>query len=256
MTTLLFYKELVALDSGLHKGLRLAPMDQFRFAADATALPIVVGEFADLARQNAIAFLRVDGGQPLPVALVGLPGGKNLYLDKKGQWTAPYVPAFVRRYPFVFAQTGPDQLTLCVDRGCKQLGTKTGELLFDEQGQPTARVQQALALLGEFQRQHTLTHGFVQRLHDAGLLMQAQADAKLGDGRQMSLQGLLVVDETKLRNLPPATLKAWAETGELGLVYAHLLSLGHLVDLLRRQPAAVPAAPAVAPAVAQAAPQS
>lgn len=251
MTTLLFYKNLVALDSGLHKGLRLAPSDQFRFAADANALPIVVGEFAELARHNAIAFLRADGGQPVPVALVGLPGGKNLYLDKKGQWAAPYVPAFVRRYPFVFAQTGPDQLTLCVDRDCKQLGPKTGERLFDEQGQPAARVQQALALLGEFQRQHTQTQHFMQRLDGAGLLMQAQADAKLGDGRQMSLQGLLVVDEDKLRRLPGATLEAWAESGELGLVYAHLLSLGHLVELLRRQPAAAPTDPAVAQAVPQ-----
>jgi len=251
MTTLLFYKNLVALDSELHRNLRLAPMDQFRFAADATALPVVVGEFADLARQNALAFLRAQDGELVPVALVGLPGGKNLYLDKKGQWTAPYVPAFVRRYPFVFAQTGPDQLTLCVDRDCKQLGPKAGERLFDDQGQPTPRVQQALALLAEFQRQHAQTRSFVQRLDGAGLLMQAQADARLGDGRQLSLQGLLVVDENKLRDLPADTLKAWAHSGELGLVYAHLLSLGHLVELLRRQPAATPAT-----ATPQATPQS
>lgn len=248
MTNMLFYKNLVALDRDLHQGLRLASLQDLGFAADATALPIVVGEFADIARQQAIAFLPVDDGPPVPVALTGVPGGKNLYVGRKGQWTAPYLPAFVRRYPFVFARTGPDQLTLCIDLDCQQLGRKSGDLLFDAQGEPTARVQQALALLSEFERQHQQSQAFVQRLAEAGLLMQAQADARLDDGRQFSLQGLLVVDETRLRQLPPDTLKAWADSGDLGLVYAHLLSLGHLVELLRRQPTAPATLPTPTPA--------
>ena len=37
---------------------------------------------------------------------------QNLYLDDAGKWTARYIPAFVRRYPFVFAQTGTENRLL------------------------------------------------------------------------------------------------------------------------------------------------
>lgn len=236
MTTLLFYKNVVALERELHKSLKIKPVNNLNFAAEATVLPIVVSEFGDIARQGPIAFLRVENNALLPVALVGLPGGKNLYLNAEGKWDAPYIPAFVRRYPFVFAETGPEQLTLCVDRDFEGFNEEEGEALFEEGGEPGALIKSALEMLSEFQRQNTLTQGFVKRLEDAGVLMEADANATLGDGRSFTLQGLLVVDENKLRQIPEATLKEWFASGELGLIYAHLLSIGNLLELLRRQP--------------------
>ena len=175
MTTLLFYKNLVALNREHHQALRLKPLGHMRFAADATAIPIVVGELIDVARQSPIAFVRLADGGMLPAALVGLPGGKNLYLNAQGQWDAPYVPAFVRRYPFVFADTGPDQLTLCIDRDFEGFNESQGEALFEADGASGALVQSALGLLNEFQRQHTLTQNFVQRLDAAGVLSESTA---------------------------------------------------------------------------------
>lgn len=242
MTSLMFYQDAVALDRELHQSLKLKPAQDLLFCADATALPIVMGEFVEVARQCPIAFLRLEHGALLPVALVGLPGGKNLYLSEDGKWLAPYIPAFVRRYPFVFAQTGADQLTVCIDRAYAGFSEAEGVPLFDAQGEPAALVQGTVALLTEFQRQHALTQAFTQRLEQAGVLVQASADAKLDDGRSFSLQGLLMVDEQKLRAIGEEVLKAWFGSGELGLVYAHLLSLGHLLELLRRQPLAAPAA--------------
>jgi hypothetical protein len=237
MTTLLFYKNVVALDRELHKSLRIKPAENLNFAENATALPIVIGEFGDVARQGPIAFLRSDDKVLLPVALVGLPGGKNLYLNAEGKWNAPYIPAFIRRYPFVFAATGEDQLTLCVDRDFEGFNETEGDVLFEEGGEPGALIKGALDMLGEFQRQNALTQSFAKRLEEADVLMEATASATLDDGRNFSLQGLLVVDESKLRKIPEATLTAWFASGELGLIYAHLLSLGNLLELLRRQPA-------------------
>lgn len=237
MTTLLFYKNVVALDRELHKSLRIKPAEDLNFTENATVLPIVIGEFGDVARQSPIAFLRTDDKALLPVALVGLPGGKNLYLNAEGKWNAPYIPAFIRRYPFVFAETGEDQLTLCVDRDFEGFNEEEGESLFDEGGEPGALIKSALDMLGEFQRQNALTQSFTKRLEEADVLMEATASATLDDGRNFSLEGLLVVDESKLRKIPEATLGAWFASGELGLIYAHLLSLGNLLELLRRQPA-------------------
>ena len=236
MTTLLFYKNIVALDREQHKSLKIRPARHMKFAGEATVLPIVVGEFFEIARQCPIAFLRLEDQSLLPVALVGLPGGKNLYLDEKGQWNAPYVPAYVRRYPFVFAETGPDQLTLCIDHDYEGFNEKEGVALFEEGGKPSALVQGALDMLSEYQRQSALTQAFVQRLQAADILIQANANASLSDGRSLSLQGLLVVDDKKFRAIPEGTLKDWFASGDLGLVYAHLMSMGNLLELLRRQP--------------------
>lgn len=237
MSNLLFYKNVVALNTDQHRNLKMCSVGSFSFACEATAIPIVAGEFADIARQSPIGFLRADDGAIMAVTLVGLPGGKNLYVDDSGRWSAPYVPAFVRRYPFVFAESGVDQLTLCVDEDYDGFGKNDGQLLFESDGQPGGIVKDALALLTEFQRQHEMTRRFAKRLEESGLLMEATASASLPDGSNFTLQGLLVVDESKLRNIPEALMKECFGSGELGLIYAHLLSLGTLLELLRRQPA-------------------
>lgn len=251
MASLLFYRNLLALDRDQHKTLKVKPAQDLKFTGDATVLPIVLGEFAEVSREFPITFLRVADGGLLPVALAGLPGGKNLYLDESGKWNAPYIPAFVRRYPFIFAETGPDQLTLCIDRDFEGFNETEGLPLFNDDGEPGELVNGALTLLAEFQRQHLLTQAFVKRLDEAGILMEASANATLADGRGFTLQGLLVVDEQKLRAISDETLKQWFASGELGLIYAHLLSLGNLLELVRRQPAAAPAAEAEAKPAAE-----
>lgn len=238
MASLLFYKNVVALDREAHKSLKMRSAKDMNFCADATAVPIVAAEFVDVARECPIAFLHVPDGSPLPVALMGLPNGKNLYLDKKGKWSAPYVPAFIRRYPFVFAETGPDQLTVCIDRDFDGFDEAEGEPLFEAEGKPAPLLEQAMQMLTEYQRQSALTQAFTRRLSEAGLLTEVNADMRLNDGRSLSVPGLLVVDEARFRQIPEATLKEWFASGELALVYAHLMSLGNLLELVRRQPKA------------------
>jgi hypothetical protein len=249
MTSLLFYKNVIALNSDVHQSLRLQPVDDLTFTSDSTAVPIVVGEFVDIARQNPIAFLRLDNGDIMPVALLGLPDGSNLYLDENGKWDAPYVPAFVRRYPFVFAETGENQLTLCIDRDFEGFNESEGQPLFEAQREPGDVVKDALELLNEYQRQHALTQLFVKRLDELGILMEANANAQL-NGRSFTLQNLLVVDENKFRAISETVLKDWFASGELGLIYAHLMSLGNLLDFLRREPASSDSASSSASAAA------
>ncbi len=243
MTAAPFYKNLVALDRRQHARLKLAPGGRLAFAADTPVVPVVLGEFEALARQCPIAFLPADGGAPVAVAVLGLPDGRNLWLDRRGQWTGnDQVPVFLRSYPFALAERRAGESVLCIDRGFKGVSEKAGQPLFDADGQPTALVTEALELLTRFEQQRGATRAFAARLAAAGLLVPAEAEARLADGRAASLQGLMVVDEARLRALPPASLQALMHSGELDAVYAHRLSLGHLLELVRRQPAAATAA--------------
>lgn len=255
MTTLLIYQDAVALDRKRHSKLKLKPLGNARFAAAAHAVPLVAVEFGEAAREYPIVFARgvVEGGKPgelLCYALTGTRENENLYLDADGQWGAHYIPAFIRRYPFVFAHTGPDQLTVCIDETYPGFDESEGEPLFDGTGEPAAPLRGALELLTDFQHQAQLTETFLKKLDAADILMETQLRADFPDGRHALVQGLLVVDETKLKLLPSATVQEWFASGELGLIYAHLLSLGNLAQLVQRMPGVTPA-PAVTPAAAK-----
>jgi len=241
MTTLLIYQDTVVLDRGLHRRLKLKPQDNARFAAATHAVPLVAVEFSEAAREYPIVFARgaAEGdkhGELLCYALTGTCEGENLYLDAAGRWNADYIPAFIRRYPFVFAQTGADQLTVCIDETYPGFDDNSGEPLFDEAGEPAALLRSALELLTDFQRQAQLTGAFLKKLDAADILMEAQMRADFPDGRHALVQGLLVVDEAKMKHLSSATVQEWLASGELGLIYAHLLSLGNLSRLAQRMP--------------------
>ena len=243
MTTPLFFQRIVLLDRENHRNLRLRSLGNLAFAADTPLVPLLTTEFVHASREYPVVFIRGADQTLLPVALTGAPGGKNVFVNADGQWNARYLPAYVRRYPFVFAQTGPDELTVCFDEACPALNDAEGARLFEDNGEPAPALQQVLALMTDYQSHAQLTQVFMQRLEASGLLMEATAKADLTDGRSMQLTGLWVVDEARLKDLPEATLKEWCTSGELGLVYAHLLSLANLIEILRRQPAAQAPAP-------------
>jgi hypothetical protein len=245
MTTLLIYQDAAALDREQHRHLKLKSTDNARFAAAAHAVPLVAVEFAEATREYPIVFARGadENGAPgelLCYALTGTREGENLYLDAAGRWAADYIPAFIRRYPFVFAQTGGDQLTVCIDETFPGFDESEGEPLFDATGEPAPLLKNALELLTDYQQQVQRTGDFLKKLDAAGILMEAQLEANLPDGRHALVQGMLVVDEAKLKQLPPTTMQKWFISGELGLIYAHLLSLGNLKRLVQRMPESKP----------------
>lgn len=261
MPSLLIYQNVVTLDRERHRHLKLKGQDSARFAAAVHAVPLVAVEFAEAAREYPIVFARgatVDDkpGELLCYALTGLHEGQNLYLDAAGQWAAQYVPAFIRRYPFVFAETGADQLSVCIDESYAGFGDSLGEPLFDEVGEPAPLLKGALDLLTDYQRQVQLTGAFLKTLDAAEVLMQSELRADFVDGSKALVQGLLVVDEDRLKQLPATTLQEWLASGELGLLYAHLLSLGNVRQLVQRAAPRITAATTTTISAADPAPAS
>jgi SapC len=240
----LFYNSIVPLDRQAHARLRVRPPDTYSFAANAAVVPLMTAEFVPAAREYPVVFMSDAGKDIFPVALTGLPQGKNVFVDAQGVWNARYVPAYARRYPFVFAETGPDKFTVCIDPDSVFFDESVGTPLFEGEGEPTATLKEMVKRLTEYQRMMELTRKFTERLAAANLLMEANAKMDLPEGRSLTWRGFWVVDEARFRVLPDATLKEWFANGELGLLYAHMLSLGNLAELPRRQGTSSPATPA------------
>lgn len=242
MPELLFYERVVALSDQLHAGLRVRPAAGFSYAAATNSVPLLGSEFFDCAREYPIVFVRGESG-PLPVALLGLRDRENLFVDGSGKWDARYIPAFVRRYPFVPA-TGPaGDLLVCIDEASPCFSLTDGEALFAD-GKPTPKLEHAIKFLREFHQIAAGTELLGRRLDELGLLRQADSLARLNDGSQYRLNGLSVVDEDKLRALSKKAVQELFANGGLGAIHAHIISLGNLSGLAdrlgRRGPAKKP----------------
>lgn len=231
-----FYQQPVVLDRELHKGLRLKASNA-HFSAKSQAVPVVAAEFPEACLEYPIVFVNGADGSWLALAITGLKPNANAFVNEEGQWNARYVPMSVRRYPFILAEGEGDQLSLAVDLAAPHWGPE-GEALFDDQGEPSELVRNLMPQLAEFQSQAKLTSDMARKLSDAGLLTQQNLQIKLGDGREAAVDGVWMVDEAKLRELPDEKVLAWFKTGELAVIHAHMLSLRNLLPLLdRSQPA-------------------
>jgi len=245
MPTLLFYDNPVALNSKTHLNLRIKPSDEgLRFSAKTNSVLLAGIEFPEACKHFPIVFAKIAGQNVLPLALLGFRDQENLFVDAGGKWQGEYVPAYIRRYPFVLAKGAAGQeLTVCIDESYPGFGADEGQALFNAKGEPTDHLKGVLAFLKDYQAQIGRTDIFLQTLQEFDLLTDLAAKVDLPGGERYSMTGLMMVDESKLQALPDAQLLRLFRSGELAWVYSHLLSLGNFSRLLGK------AAPAVATAV-------
>ena len=245
MSDTLYYDKPVLLNRDKHRDRRIRPTPGFAFARNANSLYLAGVEFNEACKEYPILFIRQKDGKVAPVVMLGLRNRENLYVDNEDRWTASYVPAFVRRYPFVLAELPGQQMGVCIDEAFAGLNDMEGEALFDEKGGNTPFLQNALDFLQRYQVEYLRTEAFCKRLSESGLLTEMSAKADLVDGRTFSVAGLLVVDEKKLAALPDDKVTALFRSGELHLISMHLVSLSNLSRLVDRM--AQRAGSAVAP---------
>lgn len=237
MSSLLFYQKPVALNREQHKSARIGVIADYGFARNANSVVLNTVEFVEVCKEYPVVFAKT-GDRYTPVALLGLRENENLFVNGEGKWDARYIPAFVRRYPFVLAETGGAELTVCVDEASPAFNAAAGQPLFDEAGRNTPFLDNALGFLNAFQAEVKRTESFASRLASLGLLTEMSAKAELADGRKLLLNGLYVVDEAKLQGLGQSEIQALVKSGDAGWIYAHLISLTNVSRLTDRMPPA------------------
>ncbi len=231
---LLFYEQATPVSSERHRDWCVERAG-YAFSRATNSVPLTTVEFRRAAREYPIVLATTGDGR-IPVAILGLEDRQNLFITDDGGWNARYIPAFVRRYPFVFATADEGKtFTVCIDEGfagCNQEGR--GEALFDEQGNRTAYLGQVLAFLQEYQLQFQRTREFSDRLAELELLEPMQANVALAGGRQLALTGFEVVSRARLKSLAADQLKGLLESDALELIYAHLHSMDNFAAMVDR----------------------
>src|SRR5262245_47346493 len=112
-TQLLIYKTAVPVSRARHAGWSVEPSPNYGYSAEVNSVPLMAIEFPQSASEYVIVFTGNET-ETTAAVILGVRGNENLFLDKDLQWDSRYIPAFVRRYPFVFSRAS-DRFLLCID---------------------------------------------------------------------------------------------------------------------------------------------
>ena len=226
----LFYASPEPLNREQHGKLALVHKDKpYSFALNGTAVPLTVTEFAPAALSYPVIFA---GEERVPLAVMGLNTGENLFIEADGAFEAgAYIPAYIRRYPFVLANDeNQDRLIVCIDRSSDLLAEGGQTPLFDDKGEPTEYTQNCIKFCDDFEVERRRTDSFVQLLKDNDLFELKKAiftpmDANGQPGEPQTVAEYFGVSEEKLNALPADKIKELQASGALAQIYAHLVSL-------------------------------
>ncbi len=233
----LLYKDLMPISSQEHGSWRIRVLENAPWAAKEHAIPLTIDEFAVAQRFYPIIFS--SGDNPVPLALMGLNEGVNTYLDDNGKMIQEgYVPAYLRRYPYLLARLRPegDELSLCVDPTAEVIGPfEEGEALFVGD-QPSDAVKSILQFCEQFEQAGLKTGQFMAEIKEHDLLMEGEVSIQVDNESQPFIyRGFQMVNEEKLRDMRGDQLRKMNQSGLLALVHAHLFSLQLMREIFARQ---------------------
>lgn len=213
-----------------HTGKLWQRFSDYSFAAGQHLVSLAAPEFSRAVLNFPIALIR-ENDQYVPVAVLGLLPGRNLFITRDGKWLGKYVPAVLRSYPFRLAQMDNQQV-LCVDENSQCFGTEEGLAFFTEHGEPAAEVKSTFDFLNQLVSGRASASLACGALEKYELLTPWDITLKI-EGTDRQLSGLYKVDEAALNALPADALLAMRASGGLPLAYCQLLSMQHLAMLGR-----------------------
>ncbi len=231
----LFYKKIVPLNKNRHGDLYIKPISNYKHTKETNSIYIAAVEFIKAAKEYTIVFGRSADNSVFPVVLLGLKNDQNLYLGKKGEWLADYIPAYIRRYPFILATSaGSDEsFAVCIDENYSGFNkNKKGQRLFNNKGEESDMLKQSVEFLKGYQTHIQLTTLFCKKIQESGLLEPMQASIQKS-GRKRVLGGFMCVNRNHLKSLAPEKLSELMKTDHLELIFAHLSSLANVDRLIK-----------------------
>ncbi|MEO8628495.1 MAG: SapC family protein [Betaproteobacteria bacterium] len=234
-TQMLIYERAIPVSIGRHGKCSVEVGKRYPFMRNINSVPLMAVEFPRAAVEYAIVFAD-SGDAVVPVVILGIRQDENVYLGADDAWQARYVPAFIRRYPFVFSASEDGRTcTLCIDEAFPGLNhLHRGQALFDEAGKPTSYVDNVLQFQQEYRAQFLRTEIFCRKLRTHDLLEPMRAQFTLESGEKLSLGGFMVIDRQKLKSLPAEVFGELARSDELELIYLHMQSMRNFAAVTDR----------------------
>lgn len=222
------YENIELISTVTHKNSALRAMNDFMFAKEVTSTPITIPEFYESCKDYPIVFIKNNDGWTASVIL-GYEDKVNLYINEEGIWEkGRYLPAFIRRYPFVFVAHENDQVSLAWDNSYKSEAVEDApRRLFTEDGKNTEFLEGVLSFLNQYQHDSIATANFIKQLDTWGLLEEKTAQIVTSENKSYTVNGFFVVNEEKLEHLSDKKKNEIFKQHAIPLITAHLISLSN-----------------------------
>jgi len=244
----------VPLKKDKHAKLKVVESGDYRRFKGNHLVPIVIQDFFTLAAEFPLVFVKIGKSEEfIPVALMGLRDGQNLYCQT-AEWKAQVIPVSFGNAPFTISRVDQtsEQLIVLLDEESSLLSETKGEALFDEKGERSAYLETRIESLVKVAEQTRNTQEMCKRLTEKNLLSTQQVQLQhRPDAQRYNIDGIYVVNELALNELSDEDYLQLRKMGLLPVIYAHLASLQQLRRVSELQYVADKAAQAKKPAPAK-----
>jgi hypothetical protein len=209
----------------------------YSFASDRAVVPLGGSEFSQAVGGMPIGFFATSTGSYMPVALLAIAQGSNLFVGPGGEWFGSYIPAELRSYPFSLVRTGDKEkrvLGIDEDSGLvrdEPVGEGV-EKFFEADGTLSATTKAIEEMLHSLERDQNVTQRAVSALVEAGVIMPWPLTVQVGK-QQVTVNGLHCVNEPALNALDDEVFLKLRKASSLVVAYGQLLSAGQLGLLTR-----------------------
>ena len=209
-----FFANVVALNSDEHKNLKISSEVNYAFSTESHAIPAVVVEVPLLAKEYPVVFAKGDKDEYILLAALGFEEKSNAYVSKDGDWLAEYVPAHIRRYPFISLPTteDPEKSVLCIDKDAPHFESGEGQELFDKKGKPSETTQTALSMNEEYEMSMAETNRFIKDIVEQDILEETTENSEFGNVT------FYRINVDKFNELDEATIAQWKKDNYLTVI--------------------------------------
>jgi hypothetical protein len=204
----------------------------YAFVASEPIVPIGASELLDAAVAMPIGFVE-RSGRYIPVVLMAVTQGMNVFVGPNGEWFGRYLPAVLRSYPFYrIHPEGAEQSTLSVDEdsGLVCEASDDAEKFFDADGNPSVRIREISEFLHRVEQDRMMIEFSVRALREAGVIKPWPVTVAVGN-QQVTVRDLLGVDEAALNALDDDAFVKLRKASALTVAYAQIVSKGQLGTL-------------------------
>lgn len=228
------YQDLEILNKINHKNNSVKEIKDFSYAKNLMNAPITVTEFFEACKNYPILFTKDKDENWFASIMLGYKENENIFIDDKGAWDKlHYVPAFVRRYPFIFVeQKNNDELIVALNKDSLSIDKKDeNRKLFNDKGENTEFLNNVIGFLNQFYVDSMATKEFVKQLDEWELLEEKIATVITPNQEQFNINGLYIVNEEKLKHLSKKKKDEICNKNAIPLITAHLISLSNIQKL-------------------------
>ena len=223
------------LDNVAHAELGLRRAAGSAFGDPAGQVEVFLPELPQVQREYPILFTRQDDGTARPVALLGIEPDE-LAFERGGTWDARYIPALVRKGPFLLSSGGDEPIVhIQLDHPKVTRGASDAEPLFLDHGGHAPALEDALDALRLIHAGLEPTRQMAAALDGAGLIQPLAINVAVTETKSVTFENFFAILPEALDALSPEALADLARSGFLqpAVLIAH--SLGTFNDLIRRK---------------------